>query len=305
MFPNVSRIRVISTRARNSRIISQAFATGVKRTVHLPIDHFRRVKELARAKSCDSTEIIVTYGMLRGQLQVLEWAWENQKEWIYIDNGYINSGHHNGYYSVTWNAFQHTGGGFYERGAERLQNLNLKWEMEDWKKGGKHILVLPPTWVFGDLVGVHFEKWVRNTKSKLEMHTDRPIVVRQKPNSKLPDGTKVPPNKRTLQEDLEGCHAVVSYNSKAAIECVLRGYPVFTPTPCCVSAVALDDISVIETPLYSTRDERLLWLQALAANQYTLDEMRSGLVVRWMQEDRRAEETAFSLRGKPSKHFFT
>ena len=297
MLPEVPRIRVITSRAKNSRTISQAFADGIGVMAIAPKEHMR-------INAGQPADVIVSYGMLRDLLIGVKWAWRNYKCWIYLDNGYINSGHYDGYYSVTWNAFQHTGEGYYERGEERLKKLNLKWEMESMKKGGEHILVLPPTWIFGSLVGVDYQKWTLDTVAKLQKHTERPIKIRHKPGSRLPTG-QIPKDGKTLVQDLEGCHAVVTYNTKAAIECHMRGYPVFSSTNGCVNAVGLDSLDCIEAPLYPSDEERVAWLQSLAANQYTLDEMRSGQVMEWMLEDMRGEDAAIARLGEPKEHFYT
>ena len=201
--------------------------------------------------------------------------------WLYVDNGYFRSGHFLGYYSATWNAFQHTGFGVYERGKERYDSLVMCHQLKPWKKAGDYILVLPPTEVFSSLQGFTPVEWLADTEKKLKKYTDRPMRVRAKPGSIL-GGVQVPEGP-SLEVDLARAYAVVSYNSKATIQAIIEGVPVFTPTPCCTYSMAHDSLYNIEEPYYP--DDRERWLHALAANQFTLEEMRSGYCTRVLMED--------------------
>lgn len=219
------------------------------------------------------------YGLLRGCLDIWHQARAACRNWLYIDNGYFKTGHFDGHYSVTWNRFQHDGRGDYPRGYERAKALGLT--IEPWSKGGKHILIMPPTDIFANLMGFTPGDWVSDTTEKLKNHTDRPIKVRYKPKP----GSKGP----TLREDVEGCHAVVTYNSKAACEALLWGYPAFVTTKNAATALAKRDITEIEDPL--REGNREMWLAALAANQWTLAEMKSGRCFRDLEDDLSTKRT--------------
>jgi len=140
----LDRLRVVTSHSNHSRTITAAFAKGSR----TPAVH---------AVNCDlkKCDTVVMYGLLRGLLKVWHKTRSLKKDWIYIDNGYINSGHFNGYYSVTVNAFQHSGTGAYRRGEERFRRLKMPWALEPPKRKGRHILVLPPTHVFASLVGIN------------------------------------------------------------------------------------------------------------------------------------------------------
>lgn len=285
---------VVKSHARKSIVVSTAFAKGVG-TVSKYVEEHKRNITMTRGT-------VVVYGMLRGLLSVIEAARRNKQDWIYLDNGYINPGYLDGYYSVTYNAFQHPGTGIYERGRERLGKLKLRWKMEQWKTSGNHILIFPPTRAFARLVGLDSEIWIEDTLKKLRMHTDRPIEVRRKPGSYLPNGVKIVITK-ALADDLEGCHAVVAYNSKACVEAVVRGYPVFVSTKCCAWGMGLDDIGEIEFPIYEP--DRRMWLETLAANQFTLEEMRTRNLVELLDEDRKQNLTIPPPLDEKISHFFT
>jgi len=143
--------------------------------------------------------------------------------------------------------------------------------------------VVPPTEVFCGLTTSITEKqWCQDTVEKIRRHTDRPIVVRHKPKKRDKFA-------KSFEEDLNGCHAVVTCNSKAGVEAIVAGYPVFASYRCGVSTVACDDLSKIEDPRrYGARKE---WLWALAANQWTIPEMSSGRCYEEVSKDLQEELT--------------
>jgi hypothetical protein len=58
------------------------------------------------------------------------------------------------------------------------------------------------------------------------------------------------------------------------VDALLAGVPVFCTAPCAAQTMGHTDPALIETPLYP--DDRERWARVLAANQWTLDEMRDG-----------------------------
>ena len=265
-------MQVVISASRNSKIVSGAFATGIG-VVPMDVDGHML---------CIPVHDIAIYGLLRGLLKVWKRAREEGLNWLYLDKGYFRPGHFDGYYSVTWNAFQHTGEGKFERGKERFENLRLDLELKPWRKNGDYILIFPPTEIFSALLGFNPQGWLDDTLRKLKMYSDREIKIRAKPGSMLM-GKKIPKG-ASLEEDVSKAYAVVTYNSKASIKAILEGVPVFTSTLCCTYAPGLSDISQIEFPLYVNDRER--WLYALVANQFTLDEMRSGYCAEMLREDK-------------------
>jgi len=286
----LDRLRVVTSHAHTSRTVTAAFAKGSRTPAVHAIN--------CDLKNCDT---VVMYGLLRGLLKVWKRTRDLKKDWIYIDNGYINSGHFDGYYSVTVNAFQCPGTGIFRRGEERFGRLKMKWALEPPKRNGRHILVLPPTHVFGSLVGINAQDWLKDTLQKLRSHSDRPIVVREKPGSLLPTGKRVIV-RSSLDEDLKDCYAVVTYNSKAAIECLVKGYRIFTSTKNCAYDVASHDLATIDDPW--DRPELHRWLWALAAQQFTLTEMETGYCLEVLREDLNSSAVPHLPPDEKLTHFF-
>jgi hypothetical protein len=204
---------------------------------------------------------VAVYGILRGTGPLLRQAQREQRNWIYLDNGYFKPGHYDGFFRVTCNAYQ-----FATRGKPDLSRLwRLGVDLKPWRKTGRHVLVCPPSTVFAEHMGVNRAEWLTNTTQVLVRRTDREIRVRIKPI----DGVAVP-----LQDDLRECHAVVTLNSNVAVEALVAGVPVFCHAISAASPMARHDVNFIEEP--GLPDGRLEWAATLAANQWTLAEMRDG-----------------------------
>lgn len=206
------------------------------------------------------------YGFLRGLLSTLKQAQREQRQWVYGDRGYLRASYgtdFSGYFRLTRNAYQLDGLSMV-RSQKRWENLSLT--MAPWKRGS-HVLVCPPGDVFTAAVGgFTAAQWLRDTLAKLAQHTDRKVVIRHKPPQ--------PGVGRPLSTDLQDCHALVTYMSNTAVEAVLAGVPVFCTGRSAARAVGRTDLKDIESPVYP---DRQIWAATLAANQWTLDEIRRGI----------------------------
>jgi hypothetical protein len=209
---------------------------------------------------------VAVYGRLRGCNDVLQAARAEGCDWYLIDRGYFRAtrdSDYTGYFRVTRNAMQHDGRG--SSTGQRFARLGLP--IRDWRRTGSHVLVCPPTDIFGRLSGFDAGAWTEAVRARLSAHTDREIRVREKPRG---GGTNAP-----LQVDLRDCWALVTHSSNAAVEALLRGVPVFCTDPCAAQAMGRPDPAQIEHPAYP--DDRHRWASVLADQQWLLSEMRDGL----------------------------
>lgn len=196
------------------------------------------------------------YGQLRGLAPTLIEAKRDKRTWLYADNGYLQSGHFDGYYRVTRNAYQIDGSGSSD--GARFRNLLIP--VHPWRRDGKHILLCPPSNIWADLMGIDCDLFVKRTTAKLKNLTDRPIVLRNK-SAKTP-----------LAADLIDAWALVTYSSNSAVEAAIAGIPVICLGRCAASAIS-SKLEEIENPMLFKREN---WLGVLADNQWTLNEMRDG-----------------------------
>lgn len=202
-----------------------------------------------------------TYGCLRGLDKLLKAAHARGSDWYYGDNGYFRPGHYDGHYRITRNAYQHDGSGPADAGAiDRWRALGLS--IRPWRTTGRHVLVCPPGQAYGTWKGFDAGSWAQRTLAELPEHTDRPIHVRTK-DSRTP-----------LARELRDCWCLVTHSSNVAVEALLAGVPVICTDACAAQSMGRTRLADIENPLLP--DDRERWAARLAANQWTLDEMRSG-----------------------------
>lgn len=208
---------------------------------------------------------VAMYGFLRGLLPTLDKARHEGRPWVYIDRGYLRASYgenYGGYFRMTRDAFQHDGRGTFD--PARWNQLALS--LAPWRRQGRHVLVCPPGEVFTHALGPpSAAEWQHKALAQLQAATDRPIRIRLKPRP----GSKGP----SLADDLQDCHALVTYMSNTAVEAVIAGVPVFCTGRCAAAVMGKSDLREIEKPVYPEREN---WVAALAANQWTLDEVRAG-----------------------------
>lgn len=131
-----------------------------------------------------------------------------------------------------------------------------------WREGGEQIVVCPQSTEFMVTVEKFSEQWVEWVCRRLRMYTTRPLVVRYKRDH------------RPLADDLRGAWAVVTHTSAAANEAIIHGIPAFTTGLCAASSMSNHDLAHIERP--RCPDGREAWAAAVAAHEWTLDELSSG-----------------------------
>ncbi len=215
----------------------------------------------------------VFFGVDRATLPAFLKYRDGKWPFIYIDNCYL--GPRSETYRVTNNFLmvqtpeQHPGA---DSGGQRWEAMKVR--PRPWRKGGSHILLcLQSELYFELLVKRPRMQWIRDVTKTLRRYTDRPIVIREKPGKALEAMTRriqVP-----LDQQLEQCHAVVTWNSTAALYAMLRGVPAFClDKRCSFKLFAPSDLSQIENPLRAMgRIELFRWL---ADNQWSTKEIKSG-----------------------------
>jgi hypothetical protein len=218
---------------------------------------------------------VFMYGALRGLMPTLLQAQAEGRTWYYADNGYFRRAFKDperGYFRVTRNARHHDGSG--NAGAERWSRLGL--EIRPWRQTGEHVLLCPPNATHCALWAVDAEAWLASTVARLKAATDRPIVTRiRKDQIAEPGG---------FAKALKRAWAVVTHSTNGAVEAVLAGVPMFCTDFCAAYRMGTPDLERIEDPVMPSDAERQQWAWNLAANQWTVAEMRDGVC--WQELDR-------------------
>ena len=231
------------------------------------------------------------WGFMRNTKRIVEVAEQKGIDWFFIDHAYLYhqrhsmfekyGDYHNSIFRVCKNNYVIEK--ITDTNDTRYLELKAKFAKDDeldildWKKGGKHIVVFPPSWWLCKNLGMTPQKVLDDTIEELKKHTDREIKVRvKKMNGQY--------NPVPLHEDLKDAHAVVSFQSSAAAKAIIKGVPSFTITDKYSAAVpmSLTDLSKIETPIYP--DNRYEWLCNLANHQFYASEIESGYAKEYLDE---------------------
>ena len=193
-------------------------------------------------------------------MPLLAEAQRQGRNWYYGDKAYFGR---EVYYRITKNAYMHNTVG--EPNFTRLKKLNLTFQQ--WKNGSD-ILICPQSDVFFRLKGISQKQWIDETIRKLRMYTDRKIRFQYKSTVKGAE--------QAFKRSLSGVWAVVVHSSMAGVQATIHGVPCFATEPNCTSAqFGSTDLSLIESPVRPDNRERMA--AVLAANQWTIPEINSGL----------------------------
>ncbi len=206
-----------------------------------------------------------------GKKRLIHECWKRNQTFYYMDSGYVGNykSQSNPYGWKLWhrivkNDVQHSE--IVDRPNDRWKKLNYPIEK---RKLGTHILLVTPSEKPCKFYGIDRDTWVKETVAEIKKYTDRPIVVRDK-------AVRQQRITKTIFEDLDNCHALVTYQSIAAVESVLYGVPAFTLAPTAADPVCDKDLSLIETPAEQDKDKIYKWACHLAYGQFHIDEFRDG-----------------------------
>ena len=232
----------------------------------------------------DSTDPLVLRGIMKHK--IIKRCWEDKRNFYYMDTGYLgnrpNPDNPNGWkhwHRVVPNNLQHNA--VISRPADRWQRLGTKMRPE--QRHNRNILLVAPDEKPCSFYGITLDEWMQTTIDALKQHTDRPIQVRERPASRRDRKTQ------RAEDWLLDVHAVVTFNSSAATECILAGVPVFVTAPAnAARPVSNLDLSKIETPWFPSDDERHAWACHLAYGQFHTTELADGTAAAILKETQNA-----------------
>lgn len=221
--------------------------------------------------------------LLRGILKhkIMKQCWEDQRDFYYMDSGYlgnykspINPNGWKWFHRIVKNNLQHTN--IIDRPSDRWELL--KYKIPNWKKNGRNILVVMPSEKPAKFYGIDMQHWREEVITKLKLHTDRPIVVREK-------ASRPQRIAKTIYEELDNAYAVVTLQSIAATEAILYGIPAFGLAPNAATPLSNNNLNQIEKPYYPEQDLVYKWACHLAYGQFHIDELKSGKAYQILMED--------------------
>ena len=204
--------------------------------------------------------------------QCIDWG----LEWWYIDVGYVTEQitryplpkihNPNDTYFRIVKGHIHTQ--TMKPGNFRLKNISVN----NWQNNDGHILLCPSSQTVTTWTNkMSQDEWCNKITDVIKEYTDRPIKFRNKPR---------PGNQwweTSITDDLEGAYALVTNMSLSAIDAIMFGIPAFTHIENIASPVSNTDISNINNPMKPNRQIINEWLNCISQNQFTLDEIGSGI----------------------------
>jgi hypothetical protein len=224
--------------------------------------------------------------VLRGILKykIMQKCLADGKDFYYVDSGYVGNNisvrNRMGaklYHRIVRNDLQHNV--IVPRPADRWQSLGVTLKP---RTHGKKIIVAAPDEKPCRYYGIDQQQWLYQTIEELKKHTDRPIEIRQRAPKRIDRVANSPLHEILAKGDI---HALVTFNSIAAVESIFAGVPAFVLAPTHVAdPVASKDLSQIETPYWAGRDKLEAWCHSMAYGQYHVRELRDGTAFRMMQQ---------------------
>jgi hypothetical protein len=239
------------------------------------------VTDIANFDYTSGHDPVVVRGILKHK--IMKQCRKDHRDFYYIDSGYfgnspnpLNPHGWKVWHRIVKNDLQHTD--IVARPDDRWKKFNI--ELQPRKYGSK-IIVAAPDEKPCKFYGIDQQQWISETVETIKKYTDRPVVVRQRAPNRI-DRIQSDPLSQVLQDDV---HALVTFNSVAAVESVMLGVPAFTLAPANAAApVASQDLDLIENPYWPNQDKLYAWACHLAYGQFHNTEMRNGTALKILKE---------------------
>lgn len=221
-----------------------------------------------KGKTClgdppDDGEMFVIWGQLWTALSAIPRAIAQGRPFLHIDNGYVQPARGSlvGYYRITYNSMSPVL-------LSDAPATRVEVPMAPWRKTGDHVLLALPGEEFGRAIGLEMRNWLTGIQGRVQSRTLRRVIVRAR--------KATPP----VARDLRQCWALVTHSSNVAVDAVLSGVPVFVEKTNPAAPVGSTDLNIE----YPEMPDRFGWFNSLMAQQYTIDEMRSGFAADLISE---------------------
>lgn len=264
-----------------SRIIGQALLEGARR-IGLAADLKASITYRGPPTDYDT---VIFYGLAAG-LDRLFRDYRERRRAVYVDLGYWGRrklSRFDGYHKIAVNS-RHPTDYFQKQAHPSDRFASHRVQIKPWRTEGSHILVAGMSAKAAAAEQLLPNQWERKTIAELRKLTRRPIIYRPKPNwadAKPIEGSTFDRESK-LEEVLRDCHAVVTHHSNVAVDALLAGVPCICPGGV-ASVLSGHSLEQIENP--PTPDGRAQWAADLAYTQWSVDEMKQGLVFEYLQRE--------------------
>lgn len=259
--------------------------------IYLSKNNDEYVERLARGMRATVTDIdefdydvdpqsgLVLRGIMKHKL--IKRCWQNGRRFRYMDTGYFGNRPHPRYNRRGWKVWHRLIDNDLQQRSlvqcpgDRWQYLDI--DRQPWRSGRSIVIVAPdekPCAAYG----IKLNDWIQDIETQLVKHTDRPIVLRHRRRDIIKQNRS---NDDSFARAIADAHAVITFNSNAAVECVISGVPVFiTHDVSAAGPVANRDLANIENPWLADQDLVMAWLHGLAYSQFHNHELEDGSAMR-------------------------
>lgn len=198
-------------------------------------------------------------------------------DYWYIDTGYLGNRMFKTWFRISKNSFQVTLP-IQPKPDDRLARLRI--DRAQFTRGNKIMIVPIDPKVAGAYSLPDPNTWLKQTIAEIKKYTDREIVVRERPASRE---TRVTTDTfvEALQKDI---NAVVVWASNCGVEAAQHGIPVLSLGPSACTQISGQIQQIDNLPTLDT-DVTEAWLRWLSYNQFSNQEVDSGLAWRILQEN--------------------
>lgn len=210
---------------------------------------------------------LVVRGLAKKSQLAIKHCWAHDRLFYAVDTGYIQPGRWKDYHRITKNHLQHLGP-IIDRPGDRLHKL--RWRATKFKKQGQYVLLCPPSEKVMNFYGKDLNTWIKEVTTEIKLHTDRQIVVRQKPKREIRTSTD------TIWNALDNAYCLVTFNSIAATEALLYGKPAIALAANAASVLCNTKILDIENLYYPSLDEINAFARHLSYCQFNRLELQDG-----------------------------
>lgn len=213
------------------------------------------------------------YGVDASNVHLWDLVLREGREFYYCDNSYFDQTRQT-YFRVTRNRLQHSGEGTSD--GKRFAELGIPIYPANVNQLRGHVVVCPQSDWFMDRIVRYGPtgEWLRYALANIK---SEPVFdqCEVRVRSWSPDKAKL---SRSLPEDLIGALLLYTHSSAAAVTALLAGVPVVCSPTCAAYPLSSrydshDNFNVF----YPSIESRTELMDVLADNQWTLNEMRSGI----------------------------